>query len=99
MAFGIDRHELKRWKTEVERGRISFLTHYWLDDRFPGCHTVTKVGCNDLEKLAAWGRSHGLKPAWIDLNRDYPHFDLFGEKQANILRKEKQWDQINRFKL
>ncbi|TFJ94755.1 hypothetical protein [Lentibacillus salicampi] len=99
MAFGINRNELKRWKAEVAHGRISFLTHYWIDDRFPGCDTVTKVGCNDLDKLTAWGKRHNLNPAWIDADKDYPHFDLFGEKQASILRKEKQWGQIERFDL
>ncbi len=33
------------------------LTHYWQDERFPGCYTVTKVGCNDLEKLVTWGKN------------------------------------------
>ncbi|GGJ84936.1 hypothetical protein GCM10007063_04330 [Lentibacillus kapialis] len=99
MAFGIDRKELIEWKSEVECGRISFLTHYWIDDRFPGCDTVTKVGCNDLEKLAGWGKQYNLNSAWIHLDRVHPHFDLFGEKQAAILRKEAQWDQITRFSL
>ncbi|SFA75482.1 hypothetical protein SAMN04488072_101406 [Lentibacillus halodurans] len=99
MAFGIDRHELKRWKTEVENGHISFLTHYWIDERFPGCDTVTKVGCSNLKKLTAWGAKYNLKPIWIHMDQHHPHFDLFGEKQARILRMEKQWDQINKFKL
>ena len=54
MAFGVKREELQRWKQDVEAGKIAFLTHYWIDDRFPGCNTVTKVGCCDLEKLAKW---------------------------------------------
>ncbi len=54
MAFGINRAELKQWKAKVRNGQIAFLTHYWLDDRFPGCNTVTKVGCNDVERLKAW---------------------------------------------
>ncbi|RSD26042.1 hypothetical protein [Mesobacillus subterraneus] len=89
MAFGIKRHELKEWKAQIERGEIAFLTHYWIDDRFPGCSTVTKVGCRDLVKLAEWGSKYGLKPEWIDKRRqDYPHYDLFGEKQAEVLELE-----------
>ncbi|WP_079509085.1 hypothetical protein [Mesobacillus jeotgali] len=89
MAFGIKRHELAEWKAKIERGEIAFLTHYWIDDRFPGCTTVTKAGCRDLEKLAEWGRKYDLKPEWIDKRKiDYPHFDLFGLKQAEILEKE-----------
>jgi hypothetical protein len=89
MAFGINREELRRWKEEVSRGDIAFLTHFWLDDRFPGCKTVTKVGCCDLEKLAAWGAKHGLKPEWIDRRKaSLPHYDLFGERRDEILRKE-----------
>lgn len=99
MAFGINRHELKKWKTEVENGQISFLTHYWIDGRFPGCYTVTKVGCNDVQKLMDWGAKYDLQPAWIHMDQDHPHFDLFGDKQARILRIEKQWDQISKFNL
>lgn len=49
MAFGIRRHELIAWQQTVLQGKIAFLTHYWIDDRFPGCRTVTKAGCADLE--------------------------------------------------
>ncbi len=42
MAFGVKREELNRWKQAVKRGEIAFLTHYWLDDRFPEAKTVTK---------------------------------------------------------
>ncbi len=99
MAFGIDRKELNHWKEQVKNGEIAFLTHYWLDDRFPDCNTVTKVGCNDVEKLKAWGRKHGLSDEWIDYKTNYPHYDLFGEYQRKILRREKIWDQIERFNL
>ncbi|MDR7001709.1 hypothetical protein [Neobacillus niacini] len=89
MAFGIRRDELNEWKRKIDRGEIAFLTHYWLDDRFPGDKTVTKVGCNDLEKLAEWGRKYGLKKEWIDHRKDgYSHFDLLGERQKEILQTE-----------
>lgn len=99
MAFGLKREELKIWKKKVENGNIAFLTHYWLDDRFPGCNTVTKVGCSDLNKLKQWGRKYNLQGNWIHLDDKHPHFDLFGEKQKSILQYEEQWSQIERFKL
>lgn len=40
MAFGINREELTRWKKAVSAGEIAFLTHYWLDPRFPGIWTA-----------------------------------------------------------
>lgn len=86
MAFGIKRKELNEWKQKIDQGEIAFLTHYWLDDRFPGYRTVTKVGCQDLEQLAKWGKKYGLKKEWIDHRRDgYSHFDLIGERQKEIL--------------
>jgi hypothetical protein len=89
MAFGINRQELKEWKEKIESGEIAFLTHYWLDDRFPGSKTVTKVGCNDIQKLVEWGKQYGLKPEWIDKRKEnYPHYDLFGEIQKEILENE-----------
>jgi len=89
LAFGIKREELKDWKEKVKRGEIAFLTHYWIDDRFPGCSTVTKVGCRDVQKLAEWGRKYSLRPEWIDDRKeDYPHFDLFGNTQAEVLKNE-----------
>ncbi|UQD51967.1 hypothetical protein C0971_07955 [Bacillus methanolicus] len=95
MAFGITREELRRWKVEIESGKIAFLTHYWLDDRFPGCKTVTKVGCNDIEKLKKWGEKYELKPEWIHIRNDgYSHFDLLGDKQMEILEKEGLNDHI-----
>ncbi|MEK3881658.1 hypothetical protein [Paenibacillus sp. PL2-23] len=97
MAFGINRTELKEWKAAVARGEIAYLTHYWLDPRFPGIRTVTKVGCSDLEKLAAWCRGNGLNPAYIHKREQYPHFDLIGDKQADILRKEGLYRHIERF--
>ncbi|MFD0824089.1 hypothetical protein ACT8ZR_00240 [Neobacillus sp. M.A.Huq-85] len=95
MAFGIRRDELNEWKRKIDRGEIAFLTHYWLDDRFPEYKTVTKVGCNDLEKLAEWGSKYGLKKEWIDHRKDgYSHFDLLGKRQKEILQAEGLLDHI-----
>ena len=99
MAFGIKRDELMAWKKAVSSGEIAFLTHYWIDERFPGCKTVTKAGCADIEKLSEWGKRYGLKPEWIDMRDDFPHFDLFGEHERNILLNEGLSDQLNRFGL
>jgi len=99
MAFGIDRTELVAWKSAVSSGEVTFLTHYWLDDRFPGCKTVTKVGCCDIEKLAQWGKQYGLIAEWIDMRDDYPHFDLFGKHEHDILLQEGLSDQLKRFGL
>lgn len=94
MAFGISRAELENWKQAVAAGDIAFITHYWIDSRFPGCTTVTKAGCSDIEKLAAWGRQYGLKREWIHARENYPHFDLLGDRQAAILQAEQQLDQL-----
>ncbi|MFD1848908.1 hypothetical protein [Oceanobacillus bengalensis] len=99
MAFGIDRAELRAWKSNVKDGKIDFLTHYWLDSRFPGCYTVTKVGCSDINRLIEWGETYNLDPNWIDKHDTYPHFDLFGEYQKKILESENKWEQIERFNL
>ncbi|WP_163536887.1 hypothetical protein [Gracilibacillus sp. YIM 98692] len=99
MAFGVDRQELRTWKQEVKAGKVAFLTHYWVDDRFPGCTSVTKVGCSDFLKLIRWGQKYGLKKEWIHRDPDYPHFDLLGEKQRRILTSEEQWDQMKKFNL
>lgn len=98
MAFGITRDELRHWKTAVENEQIAFLTHYWLDDRFPGCKTVTKVGCSNLEKLIEWGKKYDLKEEWIDHKEAYPHFDLFGKHEYEIMQNEGLLDQLMRFK-
>jgi hypothetical protein len=99
MAFGISRDEMQVWKEAVAKGEIAFLTHYWLDPRFPGMRTVTKVGCSDLDKLASWCRDNGLNPKYIHSRAEYPHFDLIGHKQIEILKREKLFDQLERFKL
>ncbi|MDF1511405.1 hypothetical protein PZE06_25210 [Robertmurraya sp. DFI.2.37] len=89
MAFGIKKEDLRAWKQAIEDGEIAFLSHYWLDDRFPGCKTVTKVGCRDLQKLAEWGQTYGLKKEWIHVREDgYSHFDILGEQEKIILQKE-----------
>lgn len=99
MAFGLTRSELVEWKKQVNSGEIAIITHYWQDSRFPNATSVTKVGCSDLAKLIHWGKEYGLKAEWIDMRGDYPHFDLFGEKQLKILLKENQLEQIKKFKL
>lgn len=99
MAFGITRAELKQWKEAVERGEIAFLTHYWLDPRFPGSRTVTKVGCSDRKRLSDWCIANGLDPKYIHNRESFPHFDLIGIKQREILEKERQWDQLDRFRI
>ncbi|WP_040228620.1 hypothetical protein [Bhargavaea cecembensis] len=99
MAFGIKREELNAWKAAVSNGEVALLTHYWLDDRFPGCKTVTKAGCADIGRLTEWGRQYGLRPEWIDHKEQFPHFDLFGEREYEILKAEGRHDLIRRFKL
>ncbi|PZX07486.1 hypothetical protein C7437_101603 [Psychrobacillus insolitus] len=98
MAFGITRTELYAWKAKVEREEIAFLTHYWIDDRFPGCKTVTKVGCANVSTLIEWGRQYDLKEEWIDHKEAYPHFDLFGSHEYAIMKNEGLLEQLNRFK-
>ncbi|MCM3719594.1 hypothetical protein [Fictibacillus phosphorivorans] len=97
MAFGINRAQLNKWKSEVESGEISFLTHYWLDPRFPHEKSVTKVGCKDLKKLTAWGRKYGLQKEWIHERDAYPHFDLIGDKQRIIMEKEGRMEELKKF--
>lgn len=99
MAFGVKREELERWKARAARGEIAFLTHYWLEPRFVGVKTVTKVGCDDLAKLAAWCLENGLEPKYIHRRQPFPHYDLIGAKQLEILKREGLWDQVERFKL
>ncbi|QPC46468.1 hypothetical protein [Mangrovibacillus cuniculi] len=99
MAFGITREELNQWKRQVRMGEVAFLTHYWVDDRFPGQKTVTKVGCTDVEKLIRWGNKYDLDPNWIDYKPGFPHFDLFGDKAYYILKVEGKVEQWNKFHL
>lgn len=99
MAFGINREELLLWKSKISQGEIAFLTHYWQDDRFPESVTVTKVGCGCISRLAQWGSKYGLKKEWIHYRDSYPHYDLFGQKQKEILLKEGLQDHLIRFDL
>ncbi|WP_337101548.1 hypothetical protein [Paenibacillus sp. YIM B09110] len=99
MAFGITRAEMESWKTAVAGGDIAFLTHYWLDSRFPDMRTVTKVGCSDLAKLSRWCLDNGLNPRYIHNRDPFPHFDLLGAKQRELLLKENKHDQLERFGL
>ncbi len=96
MAFGISRTQLMEWKEKASNGEIAFLTHYWLDDRFPNCTTVTKVACSNRQALIEWGRQYGLKQEWIHQRDVYPHFDLVGTVQKDVLWKEGQIDQLHR---
>ena len=97
MAFGIKRKELNEWKDKATNGEIAFITHFWVHPKYPHIHTVTKVGCCDIEQLVKWGENYGLKREWIHKREQFPHFDLLGEKQLEILENEKQWDQIKKF--
>ncbi|MCC5802514.1 hypothetical protein [Rossellomorea vietnamensis] len=98
MAFGLTKQELNGWKQQVRNGQIAFLTHYWLDDRFPDVRSVTKVGCCNIDALSRWGQKYGLKKEWIHQRKDgFPHFDLLGDIQYEILMKEGLQDHISRF--
>nr|WP_127507645.1 hypothetical protein [Paenibacillus humicus] len=97
MAFGIRREELQSWKTAVARGELAFLTHYWIDERFPGVKTVTKAGCSDIVKLESWCRKHGLDPRYIHRRERYPHMDLFGPVQIRVLQAEGLQNHLTRF--
>jgi len=98
LAFGIKRKQIQEWKAAIDRGEIAFLTHFWLDDRFPEAKSVTKVGCNDLGKLAEWGGRYQLKKEWIHVRKDgYSHFDLLGSKQREVLEKEGQLEAALKF--
>lgn len=99
MAFGITRSELTQWKKAVNNGEVAFLTHFWIDPRFPGTTTVTKVGCSDLQRLTQWCVENGLSPKYIHNRSPFPHFDLIGPKQVEILKKEDLWGHLERFRL
>ncbi|MDQ0257545.1 hypothetical protein J2S74_005003 [Evansella vedderi] len=96
MAFGVKRSELLQWKKKAREGEVAFLTHFWLDDRFPQYHTVTKAACSNREKLVQWGKQYGLKGEWIHDREDFPHFDLLGDRQREILMEEGLYDQLEK---
>ncbi|MFB5663084.1 hypothetical protein [Alteribacillus sp. HJP-4] len=97
MAFGISKSELNEWKEKASNGRVSLLTHYWYDPRFPEHRSVTKAGCTDIDILIQWGRKYGLKEEWIHQREHFPHFDLLGDRQLRILQAEGKYDHIRRF--
>jgi len=99
VAFGITREELSLWKAAVSKGEIAFLTHYWLDPRFPGVKTVTKVGCADLGVLSAWCERNRLNPRYIHNRPPFPHFDLIGPRQKEILLEAGLSEHVDRFRL
>jgi hypothetical protein len=99
MAFGISRKELTDWKDAVARGELSFLTHFWYDVRFPNSTSVTKVGCANMERLRLWCINNHLNPKYIHNRATFPHFDLFGPKQREILQSEGQWEHLKRFNI
>ncbi|WP_280771909.1 hypothetical protein [Salipaludibacillus daqingensis] len=88
MAFGVTKSELFRWKEKARQGKVSFLTHFWYDTRFPQYKTVTKAACVNRETLVLWGEKHGLKEKWIHEREEFPHFDLIGDIEKQILVKE-----------
>lgn len=79
MAFGITRDELRKWKASIDNGKIAFITHFWLDDRFPDMKTVTKVGCKDLGRLAEWGSGYGLKKSGFTSGKTAIPITIFWE--------------------
>jgi hypothetical protein len=97
MAFGITREELIKWKEAVRSGEIAFLTHFWYEPRFSQFKTVTKVGCSNLERLSEWCTTNNLNPKYIHNRPPFPHFDLIGPRQKEILQKERMWHQLERF--
>lgn len=99
MAFGITREELTDWKKAVSRGEIAYLTHFWLDPRFPDIRSITKVGCSDVAVLTEWCTAHGLNPEYIHNRAPFPHYDLIGRKQKEILQQQRLWDHLKRFRI
>ncbi|MFC7370721.1 hypothetical protein ACFQPF_03420 [Fictibacillus iocasae] len=97
MAFGISREELAAWKRDASDGQIAFLTHFWHDSRFPQYRSVTKAACCDIQKLILWGKEYGLPKEYIHHREDYPHFDLMGKKQLEVMKKENRLHEISRF--
>ncbi|KIL47840.1 hypothetical protein [Jeotgalibacillus campisalis] len=100
MAFGINKEAVNNWKHAIDNGEIAFLTHFWLDDRFPEYHTVTKAGAKNIDQLALWGEKYQLKKEWIHVRKDgYSHFDLLGNTQIKVLKAEGLAEHLHRFKI
>jgi hypothetical protein len=99
VAFGINRAELNEWKDKVARGETAFLTHYWYDPRFPDFRTVTKVGNSNVDRLTEWCIANGLNPKYIHNRPPFPHFDLMGHKQIEILINKNLQHHLDRFKI
>lgn len=100
MAFGIHKQELAEWKRQIDNGNIAFLTHYWLDERFPHCRTVTKSRVQGFRNARPLGKKVRLKKEWIDKRKDgYSHFDLLGDRQKEILEREGLQSHIEKFQL
>jgi len=99
MAFGVNRRELQDWKRQVELGEVAVMTHYWYDNRFPDNRTVTKVGCCNLERLADWCKANGLDPKYIHRRERYPHFDVIGPRQREVLERMGRHDLVDKFLL
>ncbi|MDQ0299248.1 hypothetical protein J2S78_001668 [Salibacterium salarium] len=97
MAFGINKRELENWKQQAQKEEIALITHFWYDPKFPHYHSVTKAANSNVNKLAEWGLQYGLKPEWIHHRDPFPHFDLLGEKQVQVLKEEGKYSQIERF--
>ena len=99
LAFGVSRAELNQWKAAVNRGEIAYLTHYWYDPRFPEYKTITKVGCSDLARLTDWCITYDLPPRYIHRRSPFPHFDLIGPRQRQILLSEGLEHHLVRFSI
>ncbi|SDN31578.1 hypothetical protein [Alkalicoccus daliensis] len=103
MAFGVTKKELKNWKAAANSGEVAFLTHFWYDPRFPEYKTVTKAACSDIETLVSWGEKYNLKRSWIHVDNHFPHYDLIGSTETEILTAEGKQHKLvemhNRIKL
>ncbi|MFA9559596.1 hypothetical protein ACERII_19990 [Evansella sp. AB-rgal1] len=96
MAFGLKKSDIEKWKKRANEGEVAFITHFWFDERFPQYRTVTKAACANKDTLIQWGQKYNLKPEWIHDRKDFPHFDLLGDRQRDILKKENQYEQLEK---
>lgn len=53
----------------------------------------------DVAKLIQWGERYELRKEWIDRRSRYPHFDLFAERQRQVLQAEGLEGQLARFSI